>query len=210
MKCLYLAEVKIKLDTTEKTFATLTEAAEGTRSQNVASYGKIKCIRSDNGTEFTSRQFRDLLSRHGIRQETSAPYSPHQNGTAERNWRTLFDMARCMLVESELPKSLWPYAVQTAGVIRNRCFNKRTGQTAYKMLTGKRPDLSRMKKFGSLCYAYKQNRGKLDPRCDKGVFLGYDKNSPAYLIYFPKTGKVEKHRLIKNTKSHDNGSTNTE
>lgn len=184
----FVYNLKHKSDTTQATERFIAD---------VASYGKIKCIRSDNGTEFTSRQFRDLLSRHGIRQETSAPYSPHQNGTAERNWRTLFDMARCMLVESELPKSLWPYAVQTAGVIRNRCFNKRTGQTAYKMLTGKRPDLSRMKKFGSLCYAYKQNRGKLDPRCDKGVFLGYDKNSPAYLIYFPKTGKVEKHRLIK-------------
>ena len=88
---------------------------------DVAPYGKIKCIRSDNGTEFTGTNFQSLLRQHAIRHETSAPYSPHQNGTAERNWRTLFEMARCMLLESNLPKKLWTYAVMTAAVIRNRC-----------------------------------------------------------------------------------------
>lgn len=96
---------------------------------DVAPYGKIKCIRSDNGTEFTSSAFQSLLCQNAIRHETSAPWSPHQNGTAERAWRTLFEMARCMLIESKLPKQLWPYAVQTAATIRNRCYNRRLGQT---------------------------------------------------------------------------------
>lgn len=56
---------------------------------DTAPYGRIKCVRSDNGTEFTAKEFQSLLSKNGIRHETSAPYSPHQNGTAERNWRTL-------------------------------------------------------------------------------------------------------------------------
>lgn len=30
---------------------------------DVASYGKIKCIRSDDGTEFTSREFQSLLRK---------------------------------------------------------------------------------------------------------------------------------------------------
>jgi len=122
---------------------------------DTAPYGKIKCIRSDNGTEFTGKDYQALLSSNGIRHETSAPHSPHQNGTAERNWRTLFDMARCMLIESELPKVLWTYAVQTADVVRNRCFSNRTKQTPYQMLTGRQPNMSRMQKFGSVCYAYK-------------------------------------------------------
>lgn len=79
---------------------------------DTAPYGKIKCIRSDNGTEFMSKDFKTLLNKNGIRHETSAPYSPHQNGTAERNWRTLFDMARCMLIESNQPKTLWTYRQQ--------------------------------------------------------------------------------------------------
>lgn len=44
---------------------------------------------------------------------------------------------------------------------------------------------------------YKQIKGKLDPRCDPGLFVGYDKNSPAYLVYHPDTEKVQKHRLVK-------------
>lgn len=138
---------------------------------DMAPYGKVKCIRSDNGTEFTGSEYQALLSRSGIRHETSAPYSPHQNGTAERNWRNLFDMARCMLIESGLPKILWTFAVQTAAVVRNRCFNNRTKQTAYFMLTGRQPNISRMQKFGLACYAYQHDKGKLDSRCEKGIFV---------------------------------------
>lgn len=164
---------------------------------DVTPYGSVKCVRSDNGTEFTGQEFQSLLTKNNIRHEFSAPYSPHQNGTAERNWRTLFDMARCMLIESNLPKELWTYAVMTAAVIRNRCFNGRTKQTPYYMLTGKKPNLSRMRVFGSVCYAYKHDKKKLDSRCDKGIFVGYDKNSPAYLVYYSDTKKVLKHRLVR-------------
>ena len=50
-------------------------------------HGKVKSIRSDNGTEFTSQAFENLLIKHSIKHERSAPYSPHQNGTVERVWR---------------------------------------------------------------------------------------------------------------------------
>lgn len=60
---------------------------------DVAPYGEVRCIRSDNGTEYTSKDFQALGNR--IRHETSARYSPHQNATAERGWRTLFEMGRC-------------------------------------------------------------------------------------------------------------------
>ena len=49
---------------------------------DTAPYGKVKCIRSDNGTEFMCRDFQTLFRKNGIKHETSAPYSPHQNGTA--------------------------------------------------------------------------------------------------------------------------------
>lgn len=45
------------------------------------------------------------------------------------------------------------------------------------MLTGKKPDISKMQKFGSVCYAYKQDKKKLGTRCEKGVFIGYDKKN---------------------------------
>ena len=64
-------------------------------------------------------------------------------------------------------------------------------------MTGRKPNVSNMRVFGSECYAYKRNGQKLDPRCVKGIFLGYDKYSPAYLVYFPETGKIMKHRIVK-------------
>ena len=84
--------------------------------------GRIKSLRSDNGSEFKLNDFQRLLCDNSIRHET---HSPHQNGTAERNRRTLFEMARCMVIENNLPKSLWTYAVMIAAVIRNRCFYNR-------------------------------------------------------------------------------------
>ena len=84
-----------------------------------------------------------------------------------------------------------------AAYIRNRCYNSRIEQTPYFALTQRKPNLSNMRVFGSVCYAYRQNKGKLDPRCTKGIFLEYDKGSPAYLVYFPETGTVLKYRVVK-------------
>lgn len=129
---------------------------------DVAPYGNVKCDRTDNGTEFTGNEFHSLLNKNSIRHKSSAPYSPHQNGTAVRNWRTLLDMARCMLIESSLPKELGTYAVMAAAVIRNRCFNARTKQTPFLMLTGKNPNVSKMRIFGSTCFAYRHGKKKLE------------------------------------------------
>lgn len=65
------------------------------------------------------------------------------------------------------------------------------------MLTGKKLDLSKMWVFGSDCYAYKHDQKKLDPKGEKEIFVGYSKNSPAYLVYNPHTQRVSKHRLVK-------------
>ena len=62
---------------------------------DTAPYGSIKRIMSDNGTAFTCKEFRSLLIRNQIKHETSAPYSPHQNGTVKRGWRPLFEIACC-------------------------------------------------------------------------------------------------------------------
>lgn len=164
---------------------------------DTAPYGKVKCVRSDNGTEFTCKEFQDVLRKNLIKHETSAPYSPHQNGTAERGMRTLFEMARCLLLESGLPKTLWTYAVMISAYIRNRCYSQRTEQTPFYMFTGKKPNLKNMHIFGGKCYAYENlPKKKLDARSKAGVFVGYDKGSPAYLVYHPDTMSVKRYRCV--------------
>lgn len=122
-----------------------------------------------------SKNYQELLRGNNNKHETSAPYSPHQNGTAERNCRTLFHMARCMLIESQLPKNLWTYAVQTAAVVRNRCFNNRIKETPYFMLSGRRPN-PKCRSLGQNVMPINRIRRNLTQ-----VFsLDMTKNSPAY------------------------------
>ena len=70
-------------------------------------------------------------------------------------------------------------------------------------MTGKKPNLSGMHVFGTACYAYVQNKKKLDARSEKGVFVGYDKGSPAYLVYLPDSGVVKRVRCVKFTDNFD-------
>ena len=176
-------------------------------------YGPVRCLslnpdlcpvqrlRSDNGGEYVSNAFGDILLKNSIKHEKSAPHSPHQNGTVERGWRTIFQMARCLLIESKLPRSLWTYAVMAAVYIRNRCYHQRTKQTPYFLLTGQKPDVSKMHVFGTICYPYNVLKTKLDDRSVKGVFLGYDKGSPAYIVYYPNNNKISTHRVVTFTDS---------
>lgn len=101
---------------------------------DTAPLGKVKCIRSDNGGEFIGKEFNSLLRENQIKHETSAPHAPHQNGTADRAWLSLFNMARCLLLGANLsPKMMWPYAVMASAYIRNRCYNDRLGKTPLKL-----------------------------------------------------------------------------
>jgi transposase InsO family protein len=45
---------------------------------------KVKEIRSDNDIEFKNTQVEYFLDEEGIKHEFSAPYTPQQNGVAER------------------------------------------------------------------------------------------------------------------------------
>ena len=163
---------------------------------DISVFGRVKCIRSDNGGEFVNKEFEALLIRNKIKHERSAPYSPHQNGTVERGWRSIFDMARCLLVQSKLPKSMWVYAVLASVHIRNRCYNHRTDKTPYESCTGQKPDLSKLHVFGTVCYGYVQQTKKLDAHAKQGIFVGYDKTSPAYLVYFPDSQTVKRIRCV--------------
>ena len=53
-----------------------------------ATHGLPDLVVSDNGTAFTSAEFRAFMSANGIRHVTSAPYHPASNGLAERYVQT--------------------------------------------------------------------------------------------------------------------------
>jgi hypothetical protein len=74
---------------------------------------KIKCLRSDNGGEFTSKEFMDYCSSHGIKRKFFIARTPQQNGVVERNNKIVHEMARTMLMDSKLTDIFWTRTIQT-------------------------------------------------------------------------------------------------
>ncbi|UYV77008.1 hypothetical protein LAZ67_14002803 [Cordylochernes scorpioides] len=148
-------------------------------------FGKnIQTMRTDNGREYVNRQVEDFLNQSGIKHQLTVPYSPAQNGVAERKNRSLMEMTRCMLFDSGLPQSLWAEAVTTANYLHNRIPSKATDKTPFELWTNRKPSLKHLKRFGCKAFAYipKIKRNKLDSKVIEGIFLGYDDRSKGYRI----------------------------
>ena len=109
----------------------------------------------------------------------------------------LFEMGRCLLTQVQFSKEFWRFAVMAAAHIHNRCYNKSLKKLPYQAMAGWKPNLSNMRTFGSKCFAYKERRNKLDDKCTKEIFLGYDKSSPSYLVFISDTNNVMKYRVVK-------------
>ena len=63
---------------------------------------KIKCLKSDNGGEFTSNEFNEFYEGHGIKRQFSVARTPQQNGVVERKNRIVQEAAKTMLNEPKL------------------------------------------------------------------------------------------------------------
>ncbi|KAL2246115.1 UNVERIFIED_CONTAM: Retrovirus-related Pol polyprotein from transposon TNT 1-94 [Sesamum indicum] len=81
---------------------------------------QVKCLRSNNGGEYSSEGIKNYCADHGIRMQKIIPGIPQQNGVAERMNRTLNERSRCMRLKSGLPKMFWADAVNTAAFLINR------------------------------------------------------------------------------------------
>jgi len=57
-------------------------------------------VRSDRGTEFLSNELKAYFQDKGIVHELAAPYTPEQNGVAERFNRTIKEKITCMMADS--------------------------------------------------------------------------------------------------------------
>ncbi|CAN1149827.1 Retrovirus-related Pol polyprotein from transposon TNT 1-94 [Linum perenne] len=155
---------------------------------------KIKSIRSDNGGEFTSDEFKNFCDENGITHYYSAPRTPQQNGVAERKNRTLIEIARTLLNDFNLPKNFWGEAVSTACYVTNRALIRSSlKKTPYELLKGRKPNIGYFHPFGCKCFILnsKDNLGKFDAKSDEGVFLGYSSHSKAFRVYNKRTFKVE-------------------
>ena len=137
---------------------------------------KLKAICTDNGGEFTSKEFETHLTAEGVRHELTIPKNPEQNGVAEGMNRTLVKTARSMLINANLPHRFGAEARSTATYLHNRSPTRAVcGMTHHEVLTGEKPQVDGLRVFGCQAFVHipKDERKKLDSKSRKCIFLGY-------------------------------------
>ncbi|GJQ91769.1 zinc finger, CCHC-type containing protein [Tanacetum coccineum] len=142
----------------------------------------VKTLRTDRGGEYYDPVFFQSV---GIIHETTAPYTPQQNGVAERKNRALKEMVNSMLSYSGLSEGFWGEAMLTACYLLNRVPNKRNKTTPYELWYKKRPNLAFLRVWG--CRAVVRlpdpKRKTLGEKGIDCIFVGYAEHSKAYRFY---------------------------
>lgn len=159
----------------------------------------VKEFLSDGGKEFDNAEVKEILAKYGIEHRLSMPYTPEQNGCAERDNRTLVEYSRSLLHAKGLPKHLWAEAVNTVVYVLNRTGpTSIEGKTPLELWTGKQPNVEHLKVFGTECYMHvpKQRRLKWDQKSWKGILVGYQGDKDGYRIYFPEHNVVKLSRDV--------------
>nr|GEY60364.1 copia LTR rider [Tanacetum cinerariifolium] len=143
----------------------------------------VKKLRTDNGLEFSIREFKQLCIESGIARYLTVVETPQQNVLAERMNRTLMDKVYCLLIQSGLPKTFWAEATCTAAYLINRspstAIEKKTHMEKW---SGHPSNYGMLRTFDCVAYSYVQ-QGKLEPRAVKYVLLGYPEGVKGYRLY---------------------------
>lgn len=148
---------------------------------------RAKSVLTDNGSEFINENVKRLFAVEHVDLFTSAPRTPEQNGTAERNNRVIIETVRTLLAQSDLPSSLWAEAASTAVYLRNRVPKKGLKITPYEIFVGRKPNVSHIVPFGTRVHSLINDRrlGKFDPKTEPGFVIGFTPRMNTYRVYIP-------------------------
>ena len=160
---------------------------------------KPKAIRIDRGKEFLNEVLTAWCHDKGINIQITAPYSPSQNGVAERMNRTLVEIARAMM--RGVPEFLWEYAINHSSYLRNRAYTKSLkGQTPYEKWFKKKPNISHLREFGAPVWVLLQGQNeprKMETKSRRRIFVGYDDGSKSINYYNAQTRKILTSRNVR-------------
>ena len=156
-------------------------------------------MRADGGGEYDNKAFDEFCFAQGIKREMTAPYSPHQNGVAERRLQTVGNMPRCLLKQANLLNSFWVGAIDVAFYLTNRCLGGSLPRkkTPFDLFYRRKPDLSNLKVFRCSAFRFLQvGVKKLDSKAVKKIFVGYGRTHDSYYLYNPVTSKISYSRNV--------------
>lgn len=153
--------------------------------------GKVKVFQSDQGGEFVGGTLADFLRRKGIRHFKTVAYIHSQNGLIERQWRTLLETTRCLLLDSNLPLTFWDQAALHALHLRNRSPTSSlpSSITPYEAFYGHPPDLSDLRTWGcgaEILIEGPKRGGKLESKTVRGWFVGFEEGMKGWKFWVPE------------------------
>lgn len=122
------------------------------------------------------------------------PYTPEQNGSSERENRTIVEAAKTMIHSHDLQLSLWAEAVNAAVYVLNRTGTSTVkNKTPYDLWHEKTANVDNLRVFGSFVYTHipKQKRHKFDRKATKCIFVGYSEISKGFRVYNPDKQTIE-------------------
>ncbi|KAJ5101017.1 hypothetical protein N7456_007069 [Penicillium angulare] len=167
----------------------------------------IKAFRYDNERS-AGRTVEDYMAEEGFVVEHSVVGTPEQNSFAERSGGVIITVSRSLIIDSGLPKTLWPEAIQAAVWILNRSPTKMPDgkwiipyQEALTLAsnTPLTPiNLANIRIYGCRAYVRKQGIPKADKmqtRAEIGYLVGY-KASNIWKIWFPQRAIVQEVRDV--------------
>jgi transposase InsO family protein len=112
---------------------------------------QIQKLRIDNGGEYVNNNFTSYCIAQGIQMKHIVPYTPQQNGVAERKNCTLKEMVNCMIQSKGLILKYWAEAINCVNYIFNRTPTKALKNiTPEEAWTKIKPDVSHFHVFGSI------------------------------------------------------------
>jgi hypothetical protein len=142
----------------------------------------VKRVRTDNGLEYTSSLYQNILKKAGVIHELTAPYTPADNGIAERKNRTLVEAVRTILADGKYPKSMWPLIVQYVCYTQNRTLI-RNDKTPFEHVFRYKPEISLLQPFGIKCWVHiETHQTKLEGKAVEAILIGYPEHSSAYIV----------------------------
>ncbi|PKU60191.1 Retrovirus-related Pol polyprotein from transposon TNT 1-94 [Dendrobium catenatum] len=159
----------------------------------------IRTLRTDGGSEFVNHKFATYLSNHGILHQISCPYTPEQNGVAERKHRHIIETTRTLLKKASVPYLHWPEAVLTSTYLINRMPSPVTfNSTPFELLHKSKPDYTHLKVFGCARFPLQppHSHHKLQAKARMCVFLGYSDAYKGYKCLDILTNKISISRHI--------------
>nr|GEY16889.1 hypothetical protein [Tanacetum cinerariifolium] len=136
----------------------------------------------------------NFCDKKGISQNFYSPYTPEQNGIAERKNKTLIEAARTMLPGSVFSKQYWTKAVTSACYTQNRStIVKRHLKNPYEIFHKRIPNISFLHVFGCLVYIHnhKGHLRKFDEKANDGYLLGYSLISKAFRVFNTRRQQTE-------------------